>query len=70
MTKTTAKSQKNYRQLSEELDALLAWFESDELDLDSAAAKYQQAMELIGQMETNLKSTEVTIKKISAKFQT
>ena len=68
MSKSTTKQGKNYTELSKELDDLLAWFDSDEPNLDEAVGKYEQAMELIAQMETHLKSTEISIKKISAKF--
>jgi len=60
------KKNKTYRQMSEELAELMAWFESEEVDLDEAVNKYKQAMDLIAQMEAYLKSAENKIKKISA----
>ncbi len=62
------KSQKNYRQLSAELSDVLDWFDSEEVDLDEALAKYQEAMKLIKQMETYLKTAENKIREISASF--
>ncbi len=61
-----AKASKSYLQLSQELDEILLWFESDEVDLDQAVAKYQEAMQLIQQMEKYLKTAQNKIRKVSA----
>jgi exodeoxyribonuclease VII small subunit len=63
-----AKPTKTYQQLSDEFAGLVAWFESDQVNLDEAVAKYEQAMELLAQMENYLKSAQNKVKKISAKF--
>lgn len=64
-----AKSQaKTYQQLSGELNRLIDWFESDAVNLDDAVEKYEQAMELLKQMEDHLKTAENKVKKISVKF--
>jgi exodeoxyribonuclease VII small subunit len=60
------KKSKTYAQLSAELADLIAWFESDQVDLDSAIAKYDKAVKLIEQMEKHLSLAENKIKKISA----
>lgn len=62
------KSPKTYQQMADELNGLVEWFESDQLNLDEAVAKYEQAMQLLEQMESQLKSAENQVKKISAKF--
>jgi exodeoxyribonuclease VII small subunit len=59
---------KSYQQLNDELASLIDWFEGESVNLDEAAEKYQQAVEVIAQMEDYLKTTENKIKKISAKF--
>jgi exodeoxyribonuclease VII small subunit len=64
----TAKKTKTYQQMADELAGLIEWFESDAVNLDEAVGKYQQAMELIKQMEDYLKTAENKVKKISAKF--
>lgn len=64
-----AKQGKTYQQLSEELAQIMAWFESEQVDLDEALGKYQQAMDLIKQMEDYLKTAENKVKKIAAKFE-
>ena len=63
-----AKPAKTYQQLSDEFAMLAAWFEGDQVNLDEAVYKYEQAMELLAQMENHLKTAQNKIKKISAKF--
>lgn len=59
-----AETKKSYRQLSQELDELLAWFESGEVDVDEALAKYEQALNMLARMEKHLKTAENKVKKI------
>ena len=63
-----AQRAKNYQQMSDELATLVDWFESDQVNLDEAVRKYEQAIELLQQMEEYLKTAENKIKKVSAKF--
>ena len=64
-----AKSQtKTYQQLSDELNRLIDWFESDAVNLDEAVDKYERAMELLRLMENHLKLAENKVKKISVRF--
>ena len=65
MSKAQAKT---YKQLSEELNGLIEWFESDSISLDEAVEKYEQAMDLLKQMEDQLKTAENKVKKINVKF--
>jgi exodeoxyribonuclease VII small subunit len=62
-----ADKKKTYQQMNEELAELMAWFEGEQVDLDQAVAKYEQALKLIADMENYLKSAENKIKKIAAK---
>lgn len=66
MAKT--KPTETYKQMEDQLQSLVDWFESDAANLDEAADKYQQAMELLKQMEDFLKTAENRIKKISLQF--
>jgi exodeoxyribonuclease VII small subunit len=66
MAKTPVKSSKSYRQMSEELDEILLWFESGDPDLDEAVQKYEQARKLLEQMEQYLKTAQNKIRKIAA----
>lgn len=65
----TKKTAKTYEQMSRELVELMAWFESEQVNLDEAVNKYQQAMSLLGEMEAYLKTAENKVRKIAAKFE-
>jgi exodeoxyribonuclease VII small subunit len=64
-----AEPKKSYQQMADELTRLIDWFESDEVDLDEAVVKYEQAVSLLQKMEDYLKTAENKVKKISAKFE-
>lgn len=64
-SKKPAGSAKDYRQMSDDLAQILAWFEQEEIDIDEAVDKYDAALKLIDDMEKYLKQTENKIKKIS-----
>lgn len=63
-----ANKPKTYQQMNDELAELMAWFEGEEVDLDQAVKKYEQAVKLLDEMEAYLQTAEVKIKKIAAKF--
>lgn len=69
MAKSAKKTIKSYARLSDELAEILEWFESENLDLDKAVAKYEQALRLLTEMENYLKTAENKVKKISARFE-
>ncbi len=62
------KNPKNYQAMTDQLNQLVEWFETDQLDLDQAVDKYQQALELLKQMEDYIKTAENRVKRIAAKF--
>ena len=62
------KQTKTYQQLSDELNQLIEWFESDAVNLDEAVDRYEHAMELLKRMEDHLELAENKVKKISVKF--
>lgn len=69
--KLAEKAQKNvrsYAELSAELEVVLSWFESEEIDIDKAAEQYKKARELISAIEQQLEHTENTIEKIKNRF--
>lgn len=59
-------STKTYEQMNQELAELMAWFESESVDLDQALIKYEQAAKLLANMEAYLKTAENKINKIRA----
>ena len=58
------KDEKNYKTLKAELDEALLWFETDNLDVDEAIARYEHALKLTKELEAYLKKAENTIKKL------
>jgi len=58
---------KTYAQLAGELQAIIDWFESDDVDLDEAVQKYQAANKLVEELEKYLKTAENHIKKVAKK---
>ncbi len=65
MAKTTSNQHKTSAQLQTELDELLAWFESDDVDLDEAVAKYEQGQAILKELQARLRTAENTIKNLS-----
>lgn len=61
---TTKKQLRTYRQIKAELDEVLLWFESDDIDIDEAIKKYEVAMKLTKELEEYLKDAENSIKKL------
>lgn len=59
------KKETSTNDLQAELNELLMWFESDEVDIDEAVVKYERGLKLVAQLQDRLKSAENTIKKIS-----
>lgn len=56
------------QQLQAELEAIIAWFESDEADIDSAAGKYERGMMIAKQLEKRLQAAENKITKLQKSF--
>ena len=52
----------------EEIEAILEWFESEDIDLAQALKKYEQGMANISQLEKYLTSAKVKVSKINKKF--
>lgn len=68
---TAAKStKKSYQDLETELQEIIAWFESDNFDVDEAVQKYQRGQELLKELELYLKTAENTVSELKAKFST
>ncbi|MDQ2973024.1 MAG: exodeoxyribonuclease VII small subunit [bacterium] len=59
------KSEKSYAELQQELDEIIAWFESDEVDIESSLDKYKQGQLIIDKLKSRLAKAELEIKKIS-----
>jgi exodeoxyribonuclease VII small subunit len=59
---------KSFKEKMSELEALLEWFDSEEVNLDEAVKKYEQALELSKELETELTSAKNKIEVLNKKF--
>ena len=59
---------KTTQDLQAELDAILAWFESDAIDIDKAMQQYEHGLKLAHELQKRLKETTNTITKLSQSF--
>ncbi len=53
-----------YKQLREELDTILSWFEGENIDIDEAIEKYKIAIETTKKLEQYLQTAENKIKEL------
>ena len=51
-----------------QLDELLAWFESDQVNLEEATKKYEAALKLAKELELQLTEAKNTVEVIKQKF--
>lgn len=61
------KKSKSYSEISDELAAIISWFEAGNLDLDEAIIKYEKASKLVAELEAYLEKTENKIERITLK---
>ncbi len=55
-------------ELQAELENIISWFESDEVDIDSAADQYKRGLEITKELEGRLKETKNVITKLKQSF--
>jgi exodeoxyribonuclease VII small subunit len=60
-----ATTPKTTTELQVELDTIIAWFDSDQVDIDEAVRKYEQGLKLVEELQARLKTAENKIKKIA-----
>lgn len=58
--------QKNSTDLQQELDDILAWFQSDNANLDEAVEKFKRGRELVALLEKHLEQAKNTITLITS----
>lgn len=63
-----AKTTPTYEDLKSELDAIALELQNGDLDVDQTLQKYQRGLELVKQLQAQLKDAENTITKLQAKF--
>ena len=60
----------NYQAKKLELEAIMTWFESNDVQIDEALKKYAQAEALINELEAYLKNTKTQIDQLIKKSKT
>lgn len=55
---------KSYKELRAELDVLMSWFESGDIDVEEALTKYAAAQSVIALLEEYLRETDLKIIKL------
>jgi exodeoxyribonuclease VII small subunit len=55
-------------ELQTELESIIAWFESEDVDIDKAVAKYEQGLALANELKKRLKEIDNSITKLKIKF--
>ena len=58
----------NFAQAFEELEAITAWFEKEEVDLDEGLKKFERGLELAKACKDKLSEVENKVKEIKEKF--
>lgn len=61
--------QKSSQELQDELDQLIAWFGSDQVDIDQAEKKYKEALAIMRELSARIEKTENTITKLKQSFE-
>ena len=62
------KSEMSIKEQLAQLDALIAWFDQADFDLDEALAKFDQGMQLADAIKQRLSSVEAKITILKQKF--
>lgn len=57
------------QELQNQLDQIITWFESDDVDIDQAEDKYQQALNIIRELSARIEKTENAITKLKQSFE-
>ena len=61
---SSRKTTKTYSELRKELDDALAWFESEEMEVDEVIDRYKKAVLLTKELEEFLIESENSLKKL------
>jgi exodeoxyribonuclease VII small subunit len=60
--------QKSLRQLIDEFEALVAWFDGDDLDVEAAIAKFEQGEKLAEQISQQLRQAKIKVEIVKKRF--
>ena len=64
----SSQANKTVAQKLEKLEELLAWFESEEITVEEALTKYEEALTLSKELETQLQNAKNQVEVIKKKF--
>jgi len=56
------------KSLMGELEAIVSWFERDDIDISEALDKYEEGLEKIQAIEKQLEAAKVKVEKIEKRF--
>lgn len=59
----------NYKELSAELDTILAQLQTDDFDIDEAIKLYERGIEISKELESYLKTAQNKVTKLKASFE-
>lgn len=65
--KSSAKTP-DIKQLMSQLESIVAWFESDDIDIAGALTKYEEGLQTIKKLEQQLAAAKVEVEKIDQRF--
>jgi exodeoxyribonuclease VII small subunit len=57
-------SKQTYRELQDKLDTVLAELQAEDVDVDTALAKYQEGLKLVEQLEVRLKLAQNSVREL------
>ncbi|HEV2413023.1 MAG TPA: exodeoxyribonuclease VII small subunit [Candidatus Saccharimonadales bacterium] len=58
----------SFEEKLKELELIVSWFESEDVDLDKSMKKFEQGMQLAKELEKELKEAENKVEVIKRKF--
>jgi exodeoxyribonuclease VII small subunit len=58
----------NYQILKTELEGVMDKLQAEDLDVDEALSLYERGLELVGQLDSYLKTAENTVQELKARF--
>ncbi|MCL2280500.1 exodeoxyribonuclease VII small subunit [Candidatus Saccharibacteria bacterium] len=61
-------NQKSLRKLMNEFEVIVAWFDSDNLDVEAATTKFEEGVKLAEQIQQQLTEAKNKIKIVKEKF--
>ncbi|MEX0668381.1 MAG: exodeoxyribonuclease VII small subunit [Candidatus Saccharimonadales bacterium] len=65
-----SKSTKTFQQQLEELEAIIEWFDSEDVDIDEAVTKFEQGTKLINDLKKHLSEVENKVTEVKNKSTT